>query len=35
MSKLTKIVGYLFFGGWALIETILYIKAVIDFIAGL
>jgi len=33
MEKLTKIVGCTFFGGWALLGTIFYIKAVIEFIA--
>lgn len=32
MKDLTKLVGYVFFGGWALLGTFFYIKAVIEFI---
>lgn len=35
MTKLTKIVGYVFFGGEALLGTFFYIKAVIEFIGEL
>lgn len=31
-EKITKIVGFLFFGGWILTGTFFYIKAVIDFL---
>ena len=33
MNKITKFVGCIFFGGWALLGIIFYIKAIIDFIA--
>lgn len=32
MNWLTKFVGYVFFGGWALVGTIFYLKAVVDFV---
>ena len=32
MDKLTKVVGYVFFGGWALVGTFFYIKAIVNFI---
>lgn len=32
MNRITKFIGYIFFGGYALLGTIFYIKAVIDFI---
>lgn len=32
MKWLTKLVGYVFFGGWALLGTIFYLKAVADFV---
>lgn len=31
MKGLTKLVGYVFFGGWALLGAFFYIKAVIEF----
>ncbi len=31
MNRITKFFGCIFFGGWALLGTIFYIKAVIDF----
>ena len=34
MNKLTKVIGYVFFGGWSLGCAILYIKAVVDFIVS-
>lgn len=33
MNRTTKFIGCIFFGGWALFGAILYIKAIIDFIA--
>ena len=35
MTKLTKFVGYIFYGGWSLLGTFFYIKAVIEFIGEL
>lgn len=32
MGKVTKFAGITFFGGWCLLGTIYYIKAVIDFL---
>jgi len=32
MKMLTKLVGYIFFGSWALFGTFFYIKAVIEFL---
>ena len=31
MTKLTKFVGFIFYGGWSLLGTFFYIKAVIEF----
>lgn len=31
MNRTIKLIGCVFFGGWALVGTIFYIKAVIDF----
>lgn len=33
MNVATKFIGCIFFGGWALLGTIFYVKAIIDFIA--
>lgn len=32
MSTLTKIIGIVFFGGWCLFGTFLYIKAILEFL---
>lgn len=32
MDRLTKFIGYTFFGGWAILGMMYYIKAVIEFI---
>ena len=32
MSRLTKIIGYIFFGSWSLAGTFFYLKAIINFI---
>lgn len=34
MDRLTKFIGYIFFGGWAILGTAYYIKAVIEFIVN-
>lgn len=31
MNRLTKFIGYIFFGGWAFGGAVFYIKAIIDF----
>lgn len=33
MNTTTKLIGCIFFGGWALLGAIFYIKAIIDFVA--
>lgn len=33
MYKFTKIAGYIFFGGWSLVGSYFYVKAIIDYIA--
>jgi hypothetical protein len=32
MNRITKAIGCIFFGGWVLLGTIFYIKAIIDFV---
>lgn len=32
MNRVTKVIGCIFFNGWALLGAIFYIKAIIDFI---
>lgn len=32
MSKISKIAGIIFLGGWCLLGTVFFIKAIIDFV---
>lgn len=32
MSKITKIAGFIFFGGWCLLGAVFFIKAIMDFV---